>query len=114
MKAGDLILVRFPFTDLDHSKKRPALVLKVIPYSPKLKLIQIAIITSQIDLPEIEGDYLIQDWKEASLLHPSRLRLAKIATIESELVEKNLGALSKKDRTKISKLFSSHFKEWSL
>jgi mRNA interferase MazF len=112
MKTADIVLVRFPFTDLENSKKRPALVLKTIPYSSKLKLVQIAMITSQIDLPEVEGDYLIQDWKKIGLLHPSKLRLSKIATIEGELIQSQLGALSPKDKSAVSNLLSAHFSAW--
>lgn len=59
MKLEQIVVVKFPFSDLANTKKRPALVLKVIPYTSKHSLLQIAMITSKIDSPEINGDYLL-------------------------------------------------------
>ena len=112
MKPGNIVVVHFPFTDLENTKKRPALVLKVIPYSSKLNLVQIAMITSNLDGKELNGDYLIQDWKSAGLLHPSQLRLAKVATIEGELIQLTLGKLSKGDHQRVSEALQEHFQEW--
>ena len=45
-KAGDLALVPFPFTDLKTTKKRPALVLAVIPSKILPTLYIVAMVTS--------------------------------------------------------------------
>jgi mRNA interferase MazF len=113
MKAFDVILVKFPFTDLTKSKQRPALVLNSTAYSPRLSLLTIAMLTSQTENKRIKGDLELSDWKDAKLLHPSLLRLSKIATIESELVVKVLGHLSTKDQKRAKTLFQDLFKEWS-
>lgn len=111
-KSGDVILVQFPFSDLSKSKQRPALVLTTTSYSRNLSLITIAMITSQIDQVSIGGDLLLSDWKKAGLLHPSRLRLAKVATVEVELIKKRLGTLSSADQKKTSKTLKNIFKHW--
>lgn len=41
-----------------------------------------------VSVPSSHGDVLLADWKAAGLLHPSLLRLAKIATIDAELIDK--------------------------
>lgn len=112
LKSADIVLVQFPFTDLIKTKQRPAMVLNVTPYSKNLRLVTIAMITSQIDQPQIVGDYDIVDWEEAGLLHASRLRLAKMATLENELIKKPLGKLSENDVKKIKKQIKTMFNYW--
>ena len=111
-KPGDIVLVHFPFTDLENSKKRPALVLRETTYSRSMKLVTIAMITSQIELPEIDGDHLIKDWKHSGLLHPSRLRMSKIATLEDTLVTGNLGKFSSTDLKSAKKIFRKLYQGW--
>jgi mRNA interferase MazF len=111
-KPGEVVLVQFPFSDLSKSKQRPALVLATTVYSRNLSLITIAMITSQTDQPSIPGDLILEDWEKSGLLHPSRLRLAKIATLEAELVKKKLGTLSTGDQKKTAKAMRGIFKHW--
>lgn len=94
---SQIVLVRFPFTDLIREKKRPALVLSTVPLSRREHLTMIAMITSRIDDRDIVGDVLLSDWKAAGLLHPSRVRLAKVATVEPVLIDRALGRLAPKD-----------------
>lgn len=112
MKPGEIVLVRFPFTDLDSTKQRPALVLSVVKYSSKLELVIAAMVTSKVDQPKIDGDEMIAEWKEAGLLHPSMVRLSKIATLESGLISKSLGSLNKADRISVKKWMARLFGEW--
>ncbi len=69
-------------------------------------------ITSQMAGERILGDYEIGAWKESGLLHPSRLRLAKLVSLEEDLIQKKLGALAKADKKNIAKEFRKLFKEW--
>jgi len=50
-KAGDVLLVRFPFTEIDASKKRPALALHLVKVGRRSGLATIAMITSKILAP---------------------------------------------------------------
>ena len=113
MTTGRIAITYFPFTNLDQKKKRPALILKEVFYSTHLNLKTIAMITSQIESPSIEGDMLIRDWKQSGLLHPSRLRLAKLATIEGVLIETELGRLSDRDMKQVKKMFREYFSDWT-
>ena len=97
MKPGEIALVRFPFSDLATAKKRPALVLTRTTRSPRNRLVTVSMITSQVEGLKLEGDVLLEDWKAAGLLHPSLLRLAKIATVDEQLIEKVIGRLSARD-----------------
>lgn len=113
MKAAAVILVKFPFTSLDTSKKRPALVLNSVQLTAKIEVVTVAMITSQIDGLKLSGDVLMEDWKQAGLLHPSIIRLAKVATIEKDLIEKELGRVSNKDLRLTKASFCSLYKYWT-
>ncbi len=108
-ETGDVILVKFPFSDLESSKKRPALVLNSVSFHKNLSLITIAMITSKVEVARIEGDLQFQDWSDVGLLYPSLLRLSKIATIENKLVSKKLGRLSPRDLSQVGSSFRKQF-----
>jgi len=94
------VLVRFPFADLAAAKKRPALVLTRTARSSRYRLVTLAMITSQVEALKIDGDVLLKDWKPAGLLHPSLLRLAKVATVDGELVDKRIGRACRRRTTR--------------
>lgn len=54
-------------------------------------------ITSQIEALRLDGDVRLAEWHGAGLLHPSLLRLAKVATVDEELIEKTIGRLAAVD-----------------
>lgn len=112
MKPGDVALVRFPFSELTAEKKRPALVLAETARSSRHRLATVAMITSQVEALKLNGDVLLGDWKASGLLHPSLLRLAKIATIDVELIDKVIGKLSASDRTAARAAFQRVFSAW--
>jgi mRNA interferase MazF len=112
VKPGDVVLVRFPFADLTATKKRPALVLARTARSPRSRLATLAMITSQVESLKLDGDIVLRDWKAAGLLHPSLLRLAKIATVDEELVDKSIGRLSPPDHEAARQMFRRLFSGW--
>ena len=69
-------------------------------------------ITSQIEALRLDGDVALKDWKTAGLLHPSLLRLAKVATVDEELVDKVIGKLSPLDRDAARQAFRYVFSAW--
>lgn len=113
MKPGDVVLVRFPFTHLLTTKKRPALVLQVTSHSPKITLVTVAMITSRVEGMRLPGDVVLEDWKKSHLLHPSLVRLCKMATLDQELIMKTMGALSAADIKSIRKSFGKLYGFWS-
>jgi mRNA interferase MazF len=101
----DIILVPFPFTNLKSVKKRPALIISPPSYNSGSDII-ILFITSNIDSAKRPGDHLIDQWSESGLPKPSMIRM-KFATIEKSIVVKQIGRLSKTDRSDLQqKLFS--------
>jgi mRNA interferase MazF len=112
VKPGEVVLVRFPFAELAVTKKRPALVLAGTVRSPRNRLVTLAMITSQVEALKLPGDVLLADWKAAGLLHPSLLRMAKVATVDEQLVEKTIGRLSERDMTAGRGAFHRVFSRW--
>lgn len=112
MSPGSIALVRFPFSDNEATKKRPALVLARTARSPRNRLVTVAMITSQVEALRVEGDVELAGWREAGLLHPSLLRMAKVATIDEELVDKTIGELSRADRLAARSAFRTVFSDW--
>lgn len=112
MKVGDVALVRFPFAELAAVKKRPALVLARTVRSPRNRLATVAMITSQVDALPLQGDVILAEWKAAGLLHPSLLRMAKVATIDEELIERAIGRLAPIDRDAARAAFQRVCADW--
>jgi mRNA interferase MazF len=93
--AGDIILLRFPFTDAAGSKRRPALVL----VDTGDEDIVVARVTGQ--LSATPQDVSLDEWKQAGLLLPSVVRLHKVATLQRGLIDKKLGRLAPEDWSRV-------------
>jgi mRNA interferase MazF len=88
MAKGDIVLIKFPFTDLSGTKLRPAVVL----VDTSLDL-TVCFITTQVDWQE-QTDILLQPNQANGLRRQSLIRTSKIATIEKSLAKGLLGRLS--------------------
>lgn len=108
-KIWDIILVSFPFTDGFSQKQRPALIIKVIPSVRLGPLYIMSMITSQIEGTHLTGDYTITAWQEMGLLHPSKIRLGKLVTLEEKIIKKKIGRLSESEKTKWLKHYRTFF-----
>ncbi len=109
---GEIVLVRFPFSDLESSKKRPALCLSSHRLTDKIQIVVVAMVTSKVENFALDGDYLLSDWKDAGLLHPSLVRLSKVASLDLILIEKKLGKITEQDSGKIASHFKRIFSHW--
>ena len=98
---GDVVLVAFPFTNLQATKKRPAVVISRKSYQESRPDVILMAITSQI-----MGGYVLQDWQYAGLLKPSVLK-PLIATIEQSQIIKVMGQLSVNDHDTLGKTIKS-------
>lgn len=110
--AGDILLVPFPFSESEKVKKRPALLLYAGDSRKSYSLATIAMISSQIDSPRIFGDVFLEDWSTENLLHPSIVRLSKIATLDRNLILSKIGTLTKRDVTSAKKEFKKVYSFW--
>jgi mRNA interferase MazF len=88
----DVVLVRYPFSDVSAAKVRPAAVVSAPHASHDLFVVPL---TSRISglLP---GEFMLADWAGAGLNVPSAVKRG-IFTIEEGLVIKRIGRLTTAD-----------------
>lgn len=91
MKKGDIVLISFPFTNLQGAKRRPAVVLTVGSVDAV-----VCFITSKVDKYS-DTDLILEPHKENGLKKTSAVRVDKIATLEKDLVRGKIGELSIKE-----------------
>ncbi|MCP4485992.1 MAG: type II toxin-antitoxin system PemK/MazF family toxin [Gammaproteobacteria bacterium] len=96
-KFGQIVLVRFPFTDQRGSKQRPAVVISSTGYNRARPDIILMAVTSQIRAKTEFGEAVIEDWQAAGLLKPSAIKPI-VFTAEKTIIKKTLGQLGDKDQ----------------
>jgi len=94
-RFGDVVLLRFPFTDGKGYKKRPAMVVADTQDGDVVLLR----ITGQIY--DSRYDIKLTDWRKAGLKLPSVVRIHKIVTLNENLIDKKMGKISPDDLLKV-------------
>lgn len=99
LQPFDVVVVPFPFTDRDTTKRRPALVLTSSSFNQKAGHSVLAMITSaeQAGWP---GDCAIKDLESAGLPTNCVVRL-KLFTLDHRLVIRKAGMLGAADQKKL-------------
>jgi len=100
-KRGDIILIKFPFTNLQQAKKRPVLVIKDENETGDFLCLQITSKDTQRALIKVT----IQDLKESDLKLLSFVKYDKCFTLNSEIVDKKLTAVNDAFMDKLKILF---------
>ena len=95
LNFGDIVLLKFPFTDGKSYKRRPALIINDYDDGD----IIVCRITSQIY--ETPYDVNINNWEKSGLRLPSVIRVHKLATLEKDLVEVKMGQIDNSTKEKI-------------
>jgi mRNA interferase MazF len=95
-------LIPIGFTNHSGIKRRPAVIVSSDAYNSQSPDVMIASITSNVRAIRHPGDHLLQDWQTAGLLKPSLLQ-AKIATVETAIIGRRLGRLSRRDLTALDR-----------
>ena len=96
---GDIVLLKFPFTNQQKYKKRPALIL----HDTNDGDVIVCRITSKpyntiYDVP-------ISDWNKQGLKAPSVIRVHKINSLEKEIVDMVIGKLKEEIIIKVKMVF---------
>jgi mRNA interferase MazF len=108
-KAGDIVLVRFPFTDLSAAKQRPALVVSPAGYTARYGDVVVLALTSR---PQPDDAAAIVRWREAGLPKPTWIK-PLIATLAAAMFTRTLGSLGRDDWPRaeqtIRLLIAGHF-----
>jgi len=98
-KRGDVVLVRFIFSDETGERQRPAVIVSSDTYHQSRQEAIIAAITSRTDRILV-GDHLIRDWQEAGLLFPS-VATGILRTIKQGMIARKLGIMPLPDMKRI-------------
>jgi len=93
---GDVVLVRFPFTDQSSAKQRPAVVINSTSYGQQRPDVILMAITSQVHPSTTVGEATLADWKGVGLLKASVLKPI-VTTVEKRLIRRQLGKLGAAD-----------------
>ncbi len=94
---GAVVLVRFPFTDLQGTKQRPALVISSEAYGREGEDVILAAITSGRFANPGPFDHPLAEWESAGLLRPSVVRAGKVVTLSVSMLRKAIGAVTAED-----------------
>jgi len=109
-QAGQIVVYRFPQTDLEEGKLRPALLLGKLPgeYDDWL----ICMVSSQTRHYLAEFDEIVQesdsDFTESGLKVTSIIRVGRLAVVSGEILLGALGSISNERLMRIKK----HLSDW--
>jgi len=101
LKFGQIVLLRFPFTDGTSFKRRPALIIQDCDDGDVI----VCRITSKIY--QSDFDIEINNLEKSGLKLPSVIRVHKIATLEKNLVELKMGQIGAGLKIKVRDAFKS-------
>ena len=99
LKPFDVVVVPFPFTDQNTSKRRPALVLSSAAFGRTVEHSVLAMITSA-EQSSWPGDSAIGNLAPTGLTQPCLIRL-KLFTLDHRLIVRCAGKLSSADRQRL-------------
>ena len=88
----DVVLVRYPYSDLSGAKVRPAVVVGAPSTSEDLFIVPL---TSRVS-PLLVAEFILADWRNAGLNVPTAVKRG-VYTVHEQLVMKKIGRLSSTD-----------------
>ncbi len=94
----EIVLVRYPFSDLSSSKVRPAVVVTAPHTSQDLFVVPLTSKTSSL----LAGEFVLADWNAAGLNVETAIKRG-IYTIKETLVRKRVGKLEDADAEQLEK-----------
>ena len=89
---SEIILLRYPFSNLVGTKIRPAIVVNAPHISKDVIIVPL---TSRVT-SLLAGEFILQDWQPAGLNVPSAVKRG-LYTVEESLIVKTVGWLSMTD-----------------
>lgn len=99
---NDIVLVRYPFSDLSNFKVRPAVIVSTTHASQDIFIIPFTSKVSSL----LPGEFVLGEWKQAGLNVPTAIKRG-IYTIENKLVRKTIGKLQPPDVQQLEKSLKS-------
>ena len=100
---NEIVLVRYPFSDLTSAKVRPAIIVNAPHVSQDVLIVPLTSKTGAL----LAGEFVLADWKGAGLNVETAAKRG-LFTIHEKLVLKSVGKLSSGDAEKID----NSLREW--
>ncbi len=100
---NDVVLVRYPFTDLSSSKVRPAVIVSVPHVFEDVFVVPLTSRTTSL----LPGEFVLADWSNAGLNVTTAVKRG-IYTVNKSLIVKKVGNISASD----SKSLESSLRKW--
>jgi mRNA interferase MazF len=94
---GEVVLVRYPFSDLSGSKVRPAVIVSAPHSSRDIFILPLTSKTTSL----LAGEFVLADWSQAGLNVETAVKRG-IYTVDQNLVAQRLGKLSDSDLRDLS------------
>ncbi len=105
LSRGDIVLVRFPFTDLSGASLRPALVVSKGQIGQDVVLIAIS---SIVRFPAISSDLILDtthtEFGLTGLRVTSAFRIHKLATVDRSVIIRRIGYIGPGLQAEVDKL----------
>ncbi len=95
---NEVVLVRYPFSNLSNSKMRPAIVVNTPHVSQDVFVVPLTSRVSSL----LAGEFVLTDWHQAGLNVPSAVKRG-LYTVEQSLILKFIGHLSATDIAAVEK-----------
>ncbi len=99
----EVILMRYPFSNLPGSKVRPAIVVNDSHISQDVIIVPL---TSKVSFL-LAGEFALADWRASGLNVPSAVKRG-LYTVHQSLVLKSIGKLSDRDASRLE----SSLRDW--
>ena len=99
---GDVVLVRYPFSDGSDFKVRPAVAVGAPHTSQDVFLVPLTSKTSSL----LAGEFVMKDWKDAGLNVTSAVKRG-LFTIHQNLILKAVGRISSQDASELERSLRS-------
>lgn len=101
---NEVILVRYPFSDLTAVKIRPAIVVGVLDRSLDYLIVPLTSRTTRL----AKGEFALGDWRGAGLNLPTAVKWG-VYTIHARLILKSVGHLSTADARQVEQSLRDWF-----
>jgi len=106
MKPGDIVLIRFPEADWQSGKLRPALIIAIS--ASRHRDLLLALISSRLHQATLGFDEIINtsdsDYITTGLKVASLIRLGRLTSVESSVINARLGNISPERLIRIKNL----------
>lgn len=89
---NDIILVRYPFSDLSSSKVRPAVIVSAVHVSQDIFITPLTSKTVSL----LDGEFVLSEWAAAGLNVPMAVKRG-LYTVHQSLVVKTIGRMASSD-----------------